>query len=115
MPRRPGRPSARDPHPHSRLWLGAVALLAAPAILSSAVFLPMPGWLPMSVFPVFSALLRVARAAPLWAVATTAALVFAWRGDSLSERHRLVALGIVVLAWLVGVTTAGRLAVATGF
>lgn len=85
-------------------------LLAAPAILSIAVFLPMPETVPIGLLPAFSALLQVARAAPLCAAVATAALAFAWRGDSLSERHRAFALLIVIFAWLVGVTTAGHLA-----
>jgi hypothetical protein len=111
MPRsqqRRGDPAGGFEERHSRLWLGLVAALAAPALLSPVVLLPMPGGLPMDLYPRVSTAVRVARLAPAFALAASAVTFYAWR-RGLEPGHRVAALVLAVLAWLLGISTAGRL------
>jgi hypothetical protein len=56
-----------------------------------------------------SAAVRVARLAPAFALAASALTFYAWRRGSLEPGHRVAALVLAVLAWLLGISTAGRL------
>jgi len=110
-----GPASGRETHDRrGRLWLVAIAALAAPAILSPLVFLPMPDALPMRLYFAMRSMVRLAGTAPWWALGASAAGFAAHRSGALEGRRLLLALALIALAWLFGVTTLGRLSAIAG-